>query len=365
MGSKFSSEHKDLIYLTTLFRAKLSQQLSLKHNISDMIIRSNYNKTNPSPKHEQESIHVSKIIARKIIEIHKLNATLHHIKRRRTVNRRNSKFLNVLDINPTHTFARFQESREDPESMIMEEFNGVKRLNSHFQSLLSYLNLQKDRFIENLSKIEENAKKALALAKARTEITDLKHYKSYLQAHKQFLGDQKTIKISERKIFIRTNSMKFSNKLYLLKKSRILIDEYEEKVRVLKERTCNKMECLMIEHEKVIGNFKNGGGDLSPSIDLQRKLAALTKKEEFIKEKLAFWKRQRGMMDNSESTGEFLSKEESIKKDEDKSEEVKKQIEKKRTDTFEDEWMKYNLKFNTSMDFFNQITSRSLQVLTK
>jgi hypothetical protein len=365
MGSQLSSGNQELVSLTSLLRAKYAQHLALRHNNNNLVIRSNYNKTNPSPKTEQEVIHVSKIIARKIIEIHKVNASLRQFKARNNL-RRNSKFLNVLHVDPRESFHQFHKSLEDPESLISDEVNNVSNLNQHFQSLLSYLNYLKDRCVENSRIIEDNAKKALTLSKARNELTDLKHYKNYLQASKQFLGDKKTIKFNERKIFVRSNSMKFSNKLFLLKKSREVVEEYVEKVRVLKERTDSKLENLMKKHEKVVGNIRTSPGDLSPSFDLQRKLAALVKKEEFLKEKVMFWKRQRGLLDTSESTtGEYLSKEESIKRDADKSEDSCKAFSKKRTDDFESEWAKYNMKYNSSMEFFNQITSKRDQVTTK
>ena len=316
MGTYFSLNHQDLISDTSLLKAKLSQHLALKYNINDMIIKSNYSKSNPSPKHEEESIHVSKKIARKIVKIHKLNAKIHQIKRHRNSNRHYPKFLNILQNNPIQTFARLQQSKEYPESMINEDLKIITRLNLKFQSLLGYITMQKDKFNQNSGKIEENAQKALNLAKSLTELNDLKHYKS-----------------------------------------RELIETYEEKIKDLKERNDSKMEYLMSEHEKIIENFKNSSEDFGNLNDLQRRLAAMGRKEELLREKLAFWKRQKEVVDISGSTEDFFSKEESMKKDLDKSEKVKNEDDIGRNASFEDEWTKYNLMFNKSMEFFNQITS--------
>ena len=357
MGTYFSLNHQDLISDTSLLKAKLSQHLALKYNINDMIIKSNYSKSNPSPKHEEESIHVSKKIARKIVKIHKLNAKIHQIKRHRNSNRHYPKFLNILQNNPIQTFARLQQSKEDPESMINEDLKIITRLNLKFQSLLGYITMQKDKFNQNSGKIEENAQKALNLAKSLTELNDLKHYKKYLETSQQFLLKEKIMKINERNFFIRPNSIKFSNKIYLLNKSRELIETYEEKIKDLKERNDSKMEYLMSEHEKIIENFKNSTEDFGNLNDLQKRLAAMGRKEELLREKLAFWKRQKEVVDISGSTEDFFSKEESMKKDLDKSEKVKNEDDIGRNASFEDEWTKYNLMFNKSMEFFNQITS--------
>lgn len=356
MGSGISSGNREIITITSLLKALYGHQLSLKHQINFLIIRNNYNKSNPSPKHEQESIHVSKIIARKIIEINKINAQLRRFSR---INRSKSKFFTILKIAPKDKLVSMMPS-VDPESLISSEISELSSIKMHFQEILSYLNILKDNFSINNSKIEENSQKAFHLAKARNEITDLKHYKNYLFSSKQFLGDKKIIKLSERKMITRGNSMKYSNKLIMLNKSRELLEEYAEKARILREKTNIKLEFIMNEHEKVVGNIRKSPEDFYLTNELQRKVDFCLRKEEIIKNKIEIWRKQKDFLDSSQSsTGEYTSGEGILTKpvkvdgDEDEKVSLKK---------FDVEWEDYNNKYHSSMEFFNDITSGKKQL---
>lgn len=351
MGSGISSGNREVITITSLLRALYQHHLSLKHQINLLIIRNNYNKSNPSPKHEQESIHVSKIIARKIIEINKLNAQLRRFRRN---NRRKSKFLSILRIAPKDHLVSLMPSA-DPASLISSEISELSNIKMHFQEILSYLNSLQDSFSENSLKIEENSQKAFQLAKARNEITDLKHYKNYILTTKQFLGDKKTMKLSERKLILRSNSMKFSNKIVMLNKSREILEEYAEKARVLREKTNEKLEIVMSEHEKVVGNIRKSPEDFHKTNELQRKMDFSLRKEEMLKEKIKFWKKQKDYLDSSQSsTGEYTSGEGVLGKLVKVENNEEGKINEK---NFDMDWEDYNTKYKSSMEFFNDITS--------
>lgn len=300
MGNSQNELRINEISQSALYRGLCSERMSLNYQINYYTILNNYININPTPRHDQEKIQLSRKIMRKIIDIHKINARLKRFRHNRPGK---SKILKQLQKGPDKKSLDFIKIL-NPEVLIKQESEEVKTLKEHSYQLTELMKRLLKCSNKNLEKIQTNERKAVNLSETIKELEDLQHYLTFLKGTEHFFKGKKLIKHFSISKPLEENS---SENLILLQRSREELKAKKTFLDNLKAKVNIKLKHRNPLHKSSYS--------LSNENNLERKLEILKAEETRQLAKINFYKHRKhgSSLSTNDSAKEWLQSSEKLK----------------------------------------------------
>jgi hypothetical protein len=252
MGNCSTNKESHSIQQMAYLRALYSQKLSLKYDIELQKMKENFDNIHLSMMQGDESLHFYTVVAKKIAEIHSL---VGHVRKYGRKGQETSKFMQLLqhETEKKKNFSNINFAK--PEDLIASDVKKVSQMEKKYQKLIKRLACLKEVFEENNEKIDEKIRQSSDLIEVCSEIQDLRYYKSFLDSVKSFFRDKKLLDLNSKNSCSKIGVEEIPQTLFVLKQSRILVNEYRTKLEMLRERVDSKILSCVNKHEDFYSNM--------------------------------------------------------------------------------------------------------------